>query len=161
MTQRRAKVLTVSDGVIAGTRDDGSGDALVDVLGAAGFEVVERRAVADGINSVAQALRELTQGFSGLVLTTGGTGFGPRDHTPEGTHEVLERVAPGIAEAIRSASNTDGRGFGLLSRGTAGTRGAALIVNCPGSPNGAREAFTVIQPVVDHALELLAGGHPH
>ena len=95
------------------------------------------------------------------MITTGGTGFGPRDLTPEGTNAVIERPAPGLAEAIRDASNADGRNFGMLSRATAGCRGAALIVNCPGSPGGAREAFEVILPVLDHALDLLAGGHPH
>jgi molybdopterin adenylyltransferase len=161
MTARRAKVLTVSDGVIAGTRDDGSGDALVDALGKRGFDVVERRAVADGIDSVAAAVRELTDDFAGLVVTTGGTGFGPRDLTPEGTATVIERPAPGLAEAIRAAGNEGGRGFGMLSRGIAGSRGAALVVNCPGSPSGAREALDVIGPVLEHALDLLAGGHPH
>jgi molybdopterin adenylyltransferase len=161
MTARRAKVLTVSDGVIAGTRADGSGDALVEALATRGFDVVERRAVADGIDSVAAAVRELTDDFAGLVVTTGGTGFGPRDLTPEGTAVVIERPAPGLAEAIRAASNAGGRGFGMLSRGIAGSRGAALVVNCPGSPNGAREALDVIGPVLDHALDLLAGGHPH
>jgi molybdopterin adenylyltransferase len=161
MAARPAKVLTVSDGVIAGTREDRSGDALVAALEAAGLEVVERRAIADGIESVARALGELTEGFAGLVVTTGGTGFGPRDLTPEGTALAIERPAPGLAEAIRTASNEGGRGFGMLSRATAGSRGAALIVNCPGSPGGAREAVEVIAPVLDHALDLLAGGHPH
>jgi molybdenum cofactor synthesis domain-containing protein len=106
-------------------------------------------------------LRDLTEGFAGVVLTTGGTGFGPRDLTPEGTAAVVERPAPGIAEAIRAASNTGGRNFGMLSRAVAGCRGAALVVNCPGSPGGAREALDVVLPVLDHTLELLAGGHPH
>jgi len=161
VTAREAKVLTVSDGVIAQTREDRSGDALVDGLQNAGYTVVDRRAVADGIESVAGALRDLTDGFAGVVLTTGGTGFGPRDLTPEGTAAVIERPAPGIAEAIRAASNTDGRNFGMLSRAVAGCRGAALVVNCPGSPGGAREALAVVLPVLDHALDLLAGGHPH
>jgi molybdenum cofactor synthesis domain-containing protein len=161
VSTRSAKVLTVSDGVIAGTREDRSGDALVEALEAAGFAVVERRAVADGIESVAVALRELTDRFAGLVVTTGGTGFGPRDLTPEGTTAVIERPAPGLVEAIRAASNEGGRGFGMLSRAVAGTRGAALVVNCPGSPGGAKEALEVIAPVLEHALDLLAGGHPH
>src|SRR5207253_1475881 len=131
MSARLAKVLTVSDGVIAGTREDRSGDALVETLEAAGLEVVERRAVADGVESVAVALRELTDGFAGLVVTTGGTGFGPRDLTPEGTAAVIERPAPGFAEAIRAVSNEGGRGFGMLSRAASGCRGSALIVNCP------------------------------
>jgi len=157
----RAKVLTVSDGVAEGTRDDKSGRALVLQLAEAGYEVVEQRVCADGVESVADALRALTDGFAGLVLTTGGTGFGPRDLTPEGTRAVIERVAPGIAEAIRRVSDGDGRGFGMLSRGVAGTRGAALICNLPGSSGGAREGLDVLLPIAAHALDLLAGGHPH
>jgi molybdenum cofactor synthesis domain-containing protein len=156
-----AKVLTVSDGVVAGTRADKSGDALVARLADAGFEVVDRRVVVDGVDSVANALRELCDGFAGLVLTTGGTGFGPRDLTPEGTRVVIERDAPGLAEAIRRVSDGDGRGFGMLSRGVAGACGQALVCNLPGSSGGAVEGFSAIEPVVSHALELLAGGRPH
>jgi len=156
-----AKVLTVSDGVIAGTRDDKSGAALVARLGEAGFEVVEQRAVADGIDSVAGAIQELTNGFAGLVVTTGGTGFGPRDLTPEGTRAAIEREAPGLAEAIRAASNSDGRPFGMLSRGVCGSIGAALVCNVPGSASGAVEALEIVLPAVPHALDLLAGGRPH
>jgi molybdenum cofactor synthesis domain-containing protein len=151
-----AKVLTVSDGVIAGTRDDRSGEALEQALVAAGFAVVERRAVADGVDSVANALRELTDGFAGLVVTTGGTGFGPRDLTPEGTRAVLEREAPGLAEAMRLVSP-----LGRLSRAVAGTRGAALILNTPGSSSGAVETFNAVADVLPHALELLRGERPH
>jgi molybdopterin adenylyltransferase len=156
-----AKVLTVSDGVAEGTRDDSSGRALVDALTEAGYEVVEHRVVADGIDDVERALRHLTDAFAGLVVTTGGTGFGPRDLTPEGTRMVLEREAPGIVEAIRRASDADGRGFGMLSRAVAGTRGRALICNLPGSSSGAREGLAVLLPIANHALDLLAGGHPH
>jgi molybdenum cofactor synthesis domain-containing protein len=157
----RAKVLTVSDGVAEGTRDDKSGRALVDRLTVAGFDVVDHRVCADGVDSVADALRDLTEGFAGLVVTTGGTGFGPRDLTPEGTSAVIERPAPGIAEAIRRVSDGDGRGFGMLSRGVAGSRGQALICNLPGSASGAVEGFDVVAPIAAHALDLLAGGHPH
>ena len=156
-----AKVLTVSDGVAEGTRDDASGRALVEQLTAAGYEVVAQLVSADGVEPVAVALRELTDAFAGLVVTTGGTGFGPRDLTPEGTRAVIERDAPGIAEAIRRASDGDGRGFGMLSRGRAGTRGSALICNLPGSANGACEGLAVLLPIVPHALDLLSGGHPH
>jgi molybdopterin adenylyltransferase len=156
-----AKVLTVSDGVVAGTRADKSGDALVAALTDAGFAVVEHRVVADGIESVADALRALTEAFRGVVVTTGGTGFGPRDLTPEGTLEVIVREAPGIAEAIRRASDEGGRGFGMLSRAVAGVRGEALICNLPGSSSGAVEGLGVLLPVVAHALDLLAGGRPH
>ena len=157
----RAKVLTVSDGVAEGTRDDKSGRALVEGLTSAGYEVVEQRVCADGVESVADALRALTDGFAGLVLTTGGTGFGARDLTPEGTRAVIEREAPGVAEAIRRVSDGDDRGFGMLSRGVAGTRGQALICNLPGSTGGAREGLDVLLPIAAHALDLLAGGHPH
>ena len=156
-----AKVLTVSDGVVAGTREDKSGDALVARLTESGFAVVERRVVADGVDSVAAALRDLTDGFAGLVVTTGGTGFGPRDLTPEGTRAVIERDAPGLVEAVRRVSDADGRGFGMLSRAVAGARGQSLICNVPGSSSGAVEALDVMLPVVPHALDLLAGGHPH
>ncbi len=156
-----AKVLTVSDGVVAGTRDDRSGTALAERLVAAGFEVVAHEVCADGVESVSDALRSLTQGFAGLVVTTGGTGFGPRDCTPEGTLVVIDRSAPGLAEAMRRASDADGRGFGMLSRGVCGAVGAALVCNLPGSSSGAVECLEAILPVVPHALDLLAGGRPH
>lgn len=152
----RAKVLTVSDGVVAGTRDDKSGDALVARLTAAGFEIDERRVVADGVEAVSAALRDLCAGFSGLVVTTGGTGFGPRDLTPEGTRAVLDRDAPGLAEAMRLVSP-----LGRLSRALAGTCGAALVLNTPGSSAGAVETLDAVLDVIPHALELLAGGRPH
>ena len=103
----------------------------------------------------------MADGFAGLVVTTGGTGFGPRDLTPEGTRAAIEREAPGLVEAIRRVSDAEGRGFGMLSRAVAGTRGEALICNLPGSASGAREGLDVILPIVPHALDLLAGGRPH
>jgi molybdopterin adenylyltransferase len=151
-----AKVLTVSDGVVEGTREDRSGAALAERLAAAGFEVVERRVTADGVESVAAALRDLSTGFAGLVVTTGGTGFGPRDLTPEGTRAVLEREAPGLAEAMRLVSP-----LGRLSRAVAGTVGQALVLNTPGSSNGAVETLDAVIDVVPHALDLLTGGRPH
>ena len=160
-TGLRARVLTVSDGVAAGDREDASGRSLVDRLGAAGFEVDEHRVSADGVEAVAAALRELTAGFAGLVVTTGGTGFGPRDLTPEATRDVIDREAPGLAEAMRTASNDPGRPLGMLQRGVCGTAGSALVCNLPGSTSGALECLDVILPAVPHALELLAGGHPH
>jgi molybdopterin adenylyltransferase len=156
-----AKVLTVSDGVAAGTRDDRSGQALTERLTDAGFDVTEHRVSPDGIDAVAAALRDLTDGFTGLVVTTGGTGFGPRDLTPEGTRAVITRDAPGLAEAMRRASDADGRGFGLLSRGVCGTAGTALVCNLPGSASGALECLDAVLPALPHALDLLAGGHPH
>jgi len=157
----RAKVLTVSDGVADGTRDDKSGRALVDRLTAAGYEVVDHRVTADGVDAVAAALRDLTTGFAGLVVTTGGTGFGPRDLTPEGTVAVLDRAAPGLAEAMRTASNAGGRTFGMLSRGVCGTVGEALVCNLPGSSGGAVECLEAVLDAVPHVLDLLAGGRPH
>lgn len=148
----RAKVLTVSDGVVAGTRENRSGAALVEALESAGFGVDEQRVVADGIENVAHALRQMTRGFAGLVATTGGTGFGPRDLTPEGTLDVVERQAPGLAEAMRMVNP-----LGRLSRGVAGTLGRALVVNTPGSPAGAVECLEAVLDVVPHALALLAG----
>ncbi len=152
----QAKVLTVSDGVAEGTREDRSGVALADRLTGAGFDVVERRVSEDGVEAVAAALTELTAGFAGLVVTTGGTGFGPRDLTPEGTRVVLEREAPGLAEAMRLASP-----LGRLSRALAGTVGSALVLNTPGSSRGAVETLDAVVDVVPHALDLLSGGRPH
>ena len=149
--RQKAKVLTVSDGVIAGTREDRSGAALVERLTAAGYEVVDRRAVADGAESVADAVRALTTGFAGLVVTTGGTGFAPRDLTPEGTRPVLDREAPGLAEAMRSVSPK-----GRLSRGVAGTAGRCIVLNTPGSQAGAIECLDAVLDVLPHALALLA-----
>lgn len=157
----RAKVLTVSDGVAEGVRDDKSGVALVGRLGDAGFEVVEHRVSVDGVEAVADALRELTTGFAGLVVTTGGTGFGPRDLTPEGTRAVVEREAPGLAEAMRRTSDAGGRGFGMLSRGVCDTVGEALVCNLPGSSSGALECLEAVLDAIPHALDLLAGGRPH
>lgn len=156
-----AKVLTVSDGVAAGAREDRSGEALVARLREAGYEVVEHRVSADGTDAVAGSLRDLTAGFAGLVVTTGGTGFGPRDLTPEGTRAVLDREAPGLAEAMRRVSDRGDRAFGMLSRGVCGTAGRAIVCNLPGSSSGAVECLEAILPGLPHALELLAGGRPH
>jgi molybdopterin adenylyltransferase len=146
----RAKVLTVSDGVAHGSRDDASGRALVEQLTVAGFDVVEHRVTEDGAAAVAAALTELIDGFAGLVVTTGGTGFAPRDQTPEGTRQVLEREAPGLAEAMRLISP-----FGRLSRGVAGVRGQSIICNTPGSPKGCVEQLGAVLDVLPHALRLL------
>ncbi len=156
MTGWAAKVLTVSDGVVAGTREDRSGAALEERLAAAGVTVAERAVTADGVEAVAEALRRLTSGFAGLVVTTGGTGFGPRDLTPEGTRAVLEREAPGLAEAMRLVSP-----LGRLSRATAGTVGQCLVLNTPGSSTGAVECLDAVLDVIPHALDLLTGGRPH
>ena len=149
-----AAVVTVSDGVAAGERDDLSGDLLEQLLAEEGFEV-RRTVVPDERDSIAAAIAEAAEGAR-LVLTTGGTGVAPRDVTPEATLDVVERQAPGLAEAIRadSAAKTP---HGLLSRGVAGIRGRTLVVNLPGSPGGCRDGFAVLRPALRHALELIAG----
>ena len=146
-----AKVLTVSDGVIHGTREDTSGLALVEQLTGAGYTVVEHAVTADGTDNVAAALRGLVDGFAGLVVTTGGTGFAPRDQTPEGTRLVIEREAPGLAEAMRLVSP-----LGRLSRGIAGISGQTIVCNTPGSPKGCVEQLGAILDILPHALRLLA-----
>ena len=156
-----AKVLTVSDGVVAGTRDDVSGRALSERLVSEGFVVVEHRITEDGVEPVAGALRDLTTGFAGLVVTTGGTGFGPRDLTPEGTRQVIEREAPGMAEAMRLISHNQNVPHGMLSRAVCGAVGEALVCNLPGSSKGAIECLEAVLPAIPHALDLLAGGRPH
>jgi molybdopterin adenylyltransferase len=151
-----AKVLTVSDSVSRGSRQDGSGDKFASALADHGFRVIERRIVPDGVGPIVSALRELCTSFAGLVVTTGGTGFSPDDLTPEATRTVVDRDAPGMAEAMRAVSP-----LGRLSRGVAGTVGRCLVLNVPGSTEGALESLEAVVDVLPHALELLAGDRPH
>jgi molybdopterin adenylyltransferase len=149
----KAAVLTVSDGVAAGERDDESGRLLVDLLEADGYEV-SHRVVPDEQPQVASALRELAS-VSRLVLTTGGTGVSPRDRTPEATLSVVDRVVPGIAEAVRADAIAQ-TPHGLLGRGVAGICGETLVVNLPGSVGGCRDGYRIVRPALGHALELIA-----
>jgi len=150
-----AAVLTVSDGVHAGVREDASGDTLEELLRGEGFDVV-RRVVSDDAALIARTIEELADSGALLIVTTGGTGFAPRDVTPEATRTVIDRDAPGLAEAIR-ADAIARTPHALLSRGVAGLRGSTLVVNLPGSPGGCRDGFAVIRPALRHGLELAAG----
>jgi molybdopterin adenylyltransferase len=152
----QAKVLTVSDSVMRGEREDESGPAVAKALEEAGFEVVERSCVADGASSVAGDVARMASSFVGLVVTTGGTGFGPRDQTPEGTAEIIDRHAPGFGEAMRRSSP-----LAPLSRGIAGTKGRALVINLPGSPKAALECLGAVIDLLPHAIAVLAGEQPH
>ena len=154
----QAKVLTVSDSVDAGIREDISGAAVVVRLESEEFDVIEHRVVADTMDEVVNALTYMAYGFNGLIVTTGGTGFGPRDLTPEATRRIADRLAPGLGDAMRNCNP-----LGRLSRAIAATRGASLILNTAGSPNGAVEMLDAVLDVVPHALDLMAGGgadHP-
>src|SRR5690349_12311311 len=153
MARPTAGVLTISDGVSSGTRADGSGDAAQELLDRAGFDVSTREVVADDRPEIESALRRLASSHA-LVVTTGGTGFGPRDVTPEATKAVLDREAPGLAEAMRAASLKI-TPHAMLSRVVAGIRKKTLIINLPGSPKGSLENLQVVMPVLPHAVQLL------
>jgi molybdenum cofactor biosynthesis protein B len=148
----KAAVLTVSDRVSRGEAEDRSGDTLAELLAADGYDV-DRRVVPDEADEIAAAIEDLASGAR-VVLTTGGTGLAPRDVTPEATRTVLQREAPGIAEALRADSIAK-TPHGLLSRGVAGVIGSTLVVNLPGSVGGCRDGYAVLQPALGHALSLL------
>ncbi len=149
----KAAVLTVSDRVSRGEAEDRSGDLLAELLAADGYEVV-RGLVSDDREAIAEAIRLFAK-QARLVLTTGGTGLAPRDVTPEATRDVLDREAPGIAQAIRADSIAK-TPHGLLTRGLAGVVGSTLVVNLPGSTGGCRDGYAVLRPALEHALRLLA-----
>ncbi len=154
----RAAVLTVSDRSARGEREDESGPMLAGLLREAGATVVVQEIVSDELEPLAERLRALAEREDvNLVVTTGGTGLGPRDNTPEATRSIIEREVPGIPEAMR-AETLRQTPTAVLSRAVCGTRSGALVVNLPGSPKGVRECFAVIRPILAHALAQLAGG---
>jgi len=161
MGKVRAVVITVSDACSRGEREDTSGAALVQLLTDAGAEIVKSRILSDDLDELVQALKACAEREDvNLIVTTGGTGLGPRDNTPEATQQVIEREAPGIAEAIR-AESLKATPMAMISRGVCGVRAGTLIINLPGSPKAVRESFAVIAPVLSHAIDLLEGRTKH
>jgi molybdopterin adenylyltransferase len=157
----KAVVITVSDACFHGKREDSSGDALVQLLAEIGAEVINKQVLSDDLTPLTDALRNSADREDvNLIVTTGGTGFGPRDNTPEATLKVIEREAPGLAEAMRfeTLKHTP---MAMISRGVCGICSGTLIVNLPGSPKAVRESFEVIKPVLSHAVALLAGQTSH
>jgi len=161
MSNIRAVVITVSDACSRGEREDTSGAALVQLLTELGAEIVETKILSDDLDPLVQVLIAYAQRDDvNLIITTGGTGLGPRDNTPEATQQVIEREAPGIAEAIRVES-LKATPMAMLSRAVCGVRAGTLIINVPGSPKAVRESFAVVAPILRHAIDLLAGRTKH
>src|SRR5215217_1634661 len=161
MSKISAVVITASDACSRGEREDTSGVALVQLLIELGAEIVESRILSDDLEPLVQALIEFANRDDvNLIITTGGTGLGPRDNTPEATQRVIEREAPGIAEAIR-AESLKATPMAMISRGVCGVRAGTLIINLPGSPKAVEESFAVIAPVLSHAIDLLEGRTAH
>ena len=161
MSDIRAVVITVSDACSRGEREDTSGAALTQLLTDAGATIVDRKILSDDLEPLAQALYEFADRSDvNLIVTTGGTGLGPRDNTPEATQSVIEREVPGMAEAMR-AESLKATPMAMISRGVCGVRSSTLIINLPGSPKAVKETFAVISPVLSHALDLLAGKTSH
>jgi molybdopterin adenylyltransferase len=161
MSEIRSVVITVSDACARGEREDASGAALVELLEAIGASIVDRRVVSDDLDPLVELLRQsAARSDVNLILTTGGTGLGPRDNTPEATRRIIEREAPGISEAMRVETLTQ-TPMAMISRGVSGVCSATLVINLPGSPKAVRESFAVIKPVLPHAVDLLAGKTEH
>lgn len=161
MSDIRAVVITVSDACSQGERDDTSGAALTQLLTDLGATIMDRKVLSDDLDPLIETLREFAaRPDVNLIITTGGTGLGPRDNTPEATRSVIEREAPGIAEAMR-AESLKVTPMGMISRGVCGVRSGTLIINLPGSPKAVQESFAVVAPVLEHALDLLAGHTAH
>src|ERR1051325_11425628 len=161
MASIHAVVITASDACSRGEREDRSGELLIELLTAAGAHIVAKEILSDDLEPLADKLREYADRPDvNLIMTTGATGFGPRDNIPEATERVIERKAPGLAEAMRiqTLQNTP---MAMISRGVSGIRSGTLIVNLPGSPKAVRESFEVIKPVLNHAIDLLAGKTRH
>lgn len=161
LTLIRAVVITASDACSVGEREDTSGETLVQLLTELGAEIVAKEIVNDDLEPLAHKLRAYADlKHVNLVVTTGGTGFGPRDNTPEATLQVIEREAPGLVEAMRMGTmkNTP---MAMISRGVCGIRSRTLIINFPGSPTAVRESFEVIKPVLNHAMDLIEGRTKH
>lgn len=157
----KAVVVTVSDACARGEREDSSGETLVRLLSQMGAQIIAKEITADDLEPLADLLRRLADGGKvNLIVTTGGTGFGPRDNTPEATLKVIEREAPGLAEAMRNETLRQ-TPMAMISRGVCGLRSGTLIVNLPGSPKAVEESFAVIRPVLNHAVALLAGQTGH